>query len=43
MLTVAEIKHFIDEDASSEKKKMAKQGMKYYEGEHKIMGSRFFM
>lgn len=42
MLTVAEIKHFIDEDASSEKKKMAKQGMKYYEGEHKIMGSRLF-
>ncbi|NBJ93215.1 phage portal protein [bacterium 1xD42-62] len=42
MLTVEEIKYFIDEDAKSRKKKRAAQGMKYYEGEHKIMGSRIF-
>ncbi|MBD5550468.1 MAG: phage portal protein [Lachnospiraceae bacterium] len=42
MLKPSEIKHFIDEDNASEKKRKAKQGMKYYEGEHKIMGSRIF-
>lgn len=42
MLKVDEIKHFMEEDATSHKKKMARQGLKYYEGEHKIMGSRIF-
>ncbi|MDE7249292.1 MAG: phage portal protein, partial [Lachnospiraceae bacterium] len=42
MLTEAEIKRFIEDDDSSEKKRKARQGMKYYEGEHKIMGSRIF-
>lgn len=42
MLEIREIKHFIEEDAASEKKKMARQGLKYYEGEHKIMGARLF-
>lgn len=42
MLEIREIKHFIEEDATSEKKKMARQGQKYYEGEHKIMGARLF-
>lgn len=42
MLKTSEIKHFIEEDRTSHKKKMAEQGLKYYEGEHKIMGSRIF-
>ena len=42
MLTVGEIKQFIDEDATSEKKRMAKQGQAYYEGEHDIKSYRLF-
>lgn len=42
MLKPSEIKHFIDEDKTSRKKRMAEQGLKYYEGEHKIMGSLIF-
>lgn len=42
MLTNAEIKRFIEEDACSGKKRRARQGMQYYEGEHKIMGARIF-
>ncbi len=42
MLKTYEIKHFMEEDAGSHKKRMAKQGLKYYEGEHKIMGARIF-
>lgn len=42
MLKTSEIKRFIEDDNSSEKKRLARQGMKYYEGEHKIMGSRIF-
>lgn len=42
MLTKSEIKRFIEEDNASDKKRLARQGMKYYEGEHKIMGSRIF-
>ncbi len=42
MLTADEIKRFIEEDSSSGKKRRARQGMKYYEGEHKIMGARLF-
>lgn len=36
MLTVEEIKRFIDEDASSDKKRFARMGQKYYEGNHDI-------
>lgn len=42
MLKPNEIKHFIEEDRGSHKKRMAEQGLKYYEGEHKIMSSRIF-
>lgn len=42
MLSVQEIKRFIDEDAASEKKKHAKQGQAYYEGEHDIKQYRIF-
>lgn len=42
MLKLSEIKHFIDEDAKSKKKRQAAQGLKYYEGEHKIMGARLY-
>lgn len=42
MLTKAEIKQFIENDKVSERKRRARQGMKYYDGEHKIMDSRIF-
>ncbi len=42
MLSTSDIKRLIEDDNSSEKKQRARQGLKYYEGEHKIMGSRFF-
>lgn len=42
MLSVAEIKKFIDEDMNSEKKRLAKQGENYYFGEHDILNYRMF-
>ena len=36
MLSIGEIKQFIDEDAISEKKLLAKKGQSYYEGNHDI-------
>ena len=42
MLTVNEIKTFIDNDRSSTKKKLAKVGVKYYEGHHDIDNYRIF-
>ena len=42
MLKMYEIKHFMEVDAGSHKKRMARQGLKYYEGEHKIAGTRVF-
>lgn len=42
MLTVDEIKRFIDEDAASEKKMFARKGLAYYEGEHDIRDFRLF-
>ena len=42
MLKTYEIKRFMEEDNASHKKRMARQGLKYYEGEHKIMGARIF-
>ena len=42
MLSIGEIKQFIDEDAVSEKKLYAKKGQKYYDGFHDINGYRLF-
>jgi len=42
MLTIAEIKQFIDEDANSEKKLSAIKGQKYYDGCHDISGYHLF-
>lgn len=42
MLKAEEIKRFIEEDISSEKKLGAKVGQRYYEGEHDILNSRLF-
>lgn len=37
MLTTDQIRQLIDEDALSEKKRLAKQGLAYYEGNHDIL------
>ena len=42
MLTVEEIKSFIDSDAASTKKSLAKIGVRYYEGDHDIKNYRVF-
>lgn len=42
MLTVEEIRRFIDDDAASQKKKQAEIGQKYYDGDHDIKGYRLF-
>lgn len=42
MLSVEEIKKFIDEDMQSVKKRKAAEGMKYYEAEHDILNCRLF-
>jgi SPP1 family phage portal protein len=42
MLTEAEIKRFIDEDITSDKKRMAATGQRYYEAEHDILNYRMF-
>lgn len=42
MLTVEEIKQFIEEDAVSDKKKFARKGQAYYEGDHDIKDFRLF-
>lgn len=42
MLSVEEIKKFIDDDMSSEKKRLAAVGMRYYEAEHDILKYRMF-
>ena len=42
MLTVQEIKAFIDNDAASVKKRLAKMGQNYYEGNHDIQQYRIF-
>lgn len=42
MLTVEEIKQFIADDSGSKKKKQARKGKEYYEGEHDIKGHRLF-
>ena len=42
MLTIQEIKHFIDSDAASNKKQLAREGQRYYDGEHDIKNYRVF-
>ena len=42
MLTVQEIKTFIDQDRSSTKKKLAEVGLRYYEADHDIKNYRVF-
>ncbi len=42
MLTASEIKKFISDDKSSQRKKRAKTGHKYYDGDHDIRGYRLF-
>ena len=41
-LTVEEIKRFMDDDISSEKKRRAAEGERYYNAEHDILKSRLF-
>ena len=42
MLTIAEIGRFINEDASSDKKKFASVGQRYYEGKHDIKNYKLY-
>lgn len=42
MLSVTEIKRFIDDDISSEKKRLAAIGQRYYEGDHDILKYRLY-
>lgn len=42
MLTIEEIRSFIDNDAASTKKQLAKTGLRYYEGNHDIKDYRIF-
>ena len=42
MLSTSEIQRFINEDATSEKKRLAAVGQRYYEGDHDIMKCRLF-
>ena len=42
MLTVQEIQNLIDEDLSSTKKRLARVGQKYYEGEHDILNYQIY-
>lgn len=42
MLTESEILQFIQDDATSEKKRFAKTGLKYYEGDHDILNYKLY-
>ena len=42
MLSIDEIKRFMDDDSSSDKKKFARQGQAYYDGDHDIKKYRLF-
>lgn len=42
MLTVREIQNLIEEDTSSEKKRLAKVGERYYSGEHDILNYQIY-
>lgn len=42
MLTVEEIKKFIDQDTVSDRKRQARVGQRYYEGEHDILKKKLY-
>jgi SPP1 family phage portal protein len=42
LLTIEEIKQFMSEDAASDKKKFARKGQAYYDGDHDIKDYRLF-
>lgn len=42
MISVDEIKTFMDSDAASNKKQLARIGLRYYEGEHDIRQYQLF-
>lgn len=42
MLTIEEIGRFIDADASSERKRLARVGQRYYEGRHDILDYKLY-
>lgn len=42
MLNIDEIKHFIQDDMNSEKKKAAKVGQRYYDGKHDILKYKMY-
>ena len=42
MLTEAEILKFIEDDSGSEKKRFAKKGQRYYEGDHDIRNYKLY-
>ena len=42
MLTEAEILQFIEDDKTSEKKKFARMGQRYYEAEHDIKNYKLY-
>lgn len=42
MLTISEIQQFIQDDAASEKKRFARIGQRYYEGDHDIKGYKLY-
>ena len=42
MLSIAEIKKFIEDDINSDKKKKATEGQRYYDAEHDILKHRLF-
>ena len=42
MLSIAEIKTFIDDDITSEKKQFAKVGQRYYEADHDILKCKLY-
>ena len=42
MLTIEEIRLFIDEDLASQRKLQARTGMRYYDAEHDIKDCRLF-
>lgn len=42
MLTVEEIKKFIDQDTVSDRKRQAKDGQRYYDGDHDILKKKLY-
>lgn len=42
MLSISEIKKFIETDAQSDRKRFARTGLRYFEGDHDIKGYRIF-